>query len=259
MESKSLSTREDGLKEQTLMPIDKRYLVVLNIKSFYDSKASRYLDPLWAKDLIEHFKYLKNFTLASPRALETPPKNTIQVDSETSFADAKFIDLPSPNTYAQAILLLPATVAQLWGAIASADIVHSAVAGWPIPMAWLVTPIVVIQRKPYLIVVESAPWRLPPGVPASIKAKILAYISETLNRWCINSADLTIFTQAEYQQSLLTKRHKESHIINASWIDEENIISEADATKIWHEKLSPSPKQLKTLLGIAPACYMGTT
>jgi len=247
MESKSLSTREDGLKEQTLMPIDKRYLLVLNIQSSCDSKGSRYLDPLWAKDLIEHFKYLKNFTLASPRALETPPKNTIQVDSETSFADAKFIDLPSPNTYAQAILLLPATVAQLWGAIASADIVHSAVAGWPIPMAWLVTPIVVIQRKPYLIVVESAPWRLPPGVPASIKAKILAYISETLNRWCINSADLTIFTQAEYQQSLLTKRHKESHIINASWIDEENIISEADATKIWHEKLSPSPKQLKII------------
>ncbi|MEG5063476.1 glycosyltransferase [Microcoleus sp. B3-A4] len=247
MESNSLKIKEDGAQEPALMPLDKRYLLVLNIKSFCDSKGSRYLDPLWEKDLIEHFKYLKNFTLASPRALETPPQNARQVDSETSFADAKFIDLPSPNTYAQAILLLPATVAQLWGAIASADIVHSAVAGWPIPMAWLVTPIVLIQRKPYLILVESAPWRLPPGIPASIKAKILAYISETLNRWCINSADLTIFTQAEYQQSLLTKRHKESHIINASWIDEANIISEADATKIWHEKLSPSPKQLKII------------
>jgi glycosyltransferase involved in cell wall biosynthesis len=114
-------------------------------------------------------------------------------------------------------------------------------------MGWLVTPIVLIQRKPYLLVVESAPWRLQPGTPASIKAKIQAYVYETLNRWCINSADLTIFTQAEYQQSLLTKRHKRSHIIHASWIDEENIISEADARKIWHEKLSASPKQLKIL------------
>lgn len=172
------------------------------------------------------------------------------MDSETSFADGKFIDLPSTNSLAKAILLLPATVAQLWGAIASSDIVHSAVAGWPIPMAWLVTPIVLIQRKPYLLLVESAPWRLPPGTPASIKAKIQAYIYETLNRWCINSADLTIFTQAEYQQSLLTKRHKQSHIIHASWIDEENIISEADATKIWHEKLSASPKQLKILFEV---------
>jgi glycosyltransferase involved in cell wall biosynthesis len=114
-------------------------------------------------------------------------------------------------------------------------------------MAWLVTPIVLIQRKPYLLLVESLPWRLLPGTPASIKAKIKAYIYETLNRWCINSTDLTIFTQAEYQQSLSTKRHKQSHIIHASWIDEENIISEAYATKIWYEKLSASPKKLKIL------------
>jgi glycosyltransferase involved in cell wall biosynthesis len=247
MKSNSLNIREDGTKARTLMPIDKRYLLVLNIKSFCDSKGRRCLDLMWAKDLTQHFKYLKNFTLASPRVRETPPENTIEVDSETSFADAKFIDLPSPNSFAKAILLLPATVAQLWGAIASSDIVHSAVAGWPIPMGWLVTPIVLIQRKPYVIVVESAPWRLLPGAPASIKAKIQAYIYETLNRWCINSADLIIFTQAEYQQSLLTKRHKQSQIIHASWIDEENIISEAEATKIWHEKLSASPKQLKIL------------
>lgn len=247
MKSKSLNTRGDGVKELPLTPIDQRYLLVINIQSSCDSQGSRYLDPMWEKDLIEHFKYLKNFTLAAPQALEIPPENTIKVGSETSFADAKFIDLPSPNSYAQAILMLPATVAQLWGAIASTDIVHSAVAGWPIPMAWLVTPIVLIQRKPYLIVVESAPWRLPPGTTASIKAKILAYISERLNRWCINSADLTIFTQAEYQQSLLTKWDKPSHIINASWIDEENIISEADATQIWQEKISNSPKQLKII------------
>ncbi len=157
------------------------------------------------------------------------------------------LTFPPQIAKAKAILLLPATVAQLWGAIASSDIVQSGVASWPIPMAWLVMPIVLIQRKPYLVLVESAPWRLLPGTPASIKAKIKAYIYETLNRWSINSADLTIFSQAEYQQSLLTKRHKQSHIIHASWIDEENIISEADATKIWHEKLSASPKQLKIL------------
>jgi hypothetical protein len=116
-------------------------------------------------------------------------------------------------------------------------------------MVWLVTPIVLIQRKPYLLLVESVPWRLLPGTPASIKAKIKAYIYETLNRWCINSTDLTIFTEAEYQQSLSTKLHKQSHIIHASWIDEENIISEADATKIWYEKLSASPKKLKILCG----------
>jgi len=74
MESNSLNIKEDATKKPTLMPIDKRYLLVLNIKSFYDSKGSRYLDLMWAKDLSQHFKYLKNFTLASPGVRETPPR-----------------------------------------------------------------------------------------------------------------------------------------------------------------------------------------
>ena len=58
---------------------------------------------------------------------------------------------------------------------------------------------------------------------------------------------MTIFTQSEYQQSLLTKRQERGHIIHASWIDEENIISEADAAQIWYRKISPSTKKLKLL------------
>jgi hypothetical protein len=47
--------------------------------------------------------------------------------------------LTFPRQIPTSILLLLATVAQLWGAIARTDIIHSGVAGWPIPMAWLVT------------------------------------------------------------------------------------------------------------------------
>jgi glycosyltransferase involved in cell wall biosynthesis len=230
-----------------LEPITRRYLMVINVSSTRDEKGDRYLDPLWAKDLTEHFRYLKNFTLASPCQQEAPPENASDVEKEPSFSNVEFIDLPSPNTYKDAILTLPATVAQLWGAIAQADIVHSCVTGWPIPMGWLVTPIVLIQRKPYLLIVESAPWRLQPGMTANIKVKIMAYVSEKLARWCVNNADMAIFTQSEYQQSLLTKRKERGHVIHASWIDQENIISEADATEIWHKKVSSSTKELKIL------------
>ncbi|MEG3908228.1 hypothetical protein Q5691_03740 [Microcoleus sp. w1-18aA5] len=44
MNSNSLNITEDGDKEPTLMPIDKRYLLVLNIPLFCDFKGSRYLD-----------------------------------------------------------------------------------------------------------------------------------------------------------------------------------------------------------------------
>jgi len=225
-----------------LEPISKRYLMVMNIRSTCDEKGDRYLDPMWAKDLTEHFKYLKDFTLASPCQQEKSPENQIAVNREPSFSNVEFIDLPCPNSYKDAILTLPATVAKLWSAIGKADIVHSCVAGWPIPLGWLVTPIALIQRKFYVLVVESAPWRMEPGKTIKIKDKIIAYVSEIVNRWCVNNANLTIFTQSEYQQSLLTKRQERGHIIHASWIDEENIISESDSAQIWHSKISPSTK-----------------
>ena len=230
-----------------LEPITKRYLMVINVSSTCDEKGDRYLDPLWAKDLTEHLRYLKNFTLASPCQQETSPGNAIVVTREPSFSNVEFIDLPSPKSYPEAILTLPATVAKLWGAIGKADIVHSCVAGWPIPMGWLVTPIALIQGKFYVLVVESAPWRREPGTTRKITDRIIAYVSEIVNRWCVNNANLTIFTQSEYQQSLLTKRQERGHVIHASWIDEENIISEADAEEIWHKKLSPSTQKLKLL------------
>ena len=231
----------------SLPPITKPYLLVTNIKCYRDEKGVRYLDPLWHKDLLEHFHYLKNFTLAAPCEQIDPPKGAIALDSDPSFSNIQFVDLPSPNSFAEAILLLPATVVKLWQAIGKADIVHTGVAGWPIPMGWLATPIVQLRRKFYIIIVESAPWRLQPGLPVKIKARITAPICERLNRWCVNNTDLAIFTQKEYLKSLLTKRQERGYVIHASWIDEENIISEVEATEIWHKKVSSSTKELKVL------------
>lgn len=234
-------------EEQTLPPITKRYLLVIGIECYCDEKGSRYLDHLWYKDLIEHFRYLKQFTLASPFAKQEPPKNAIAVDNDPLFSEVQFIDLPSPNSFARGIMSLSTTVFLLWKAIGKADIVHSTVVGWPIPLGWLVTPIVKLRNKFYVLVVESAFWRLPPSIPASIPARIRAHIYEALNRCCVNNADLAVFTQEEYQKSLLTTGKERGHVINASWIDKENIISQADASKIWNKKLSPSTQELKIL------------
>lgn len=229
-----------------LTPITQRYLLCTNIECYRDEKGCRYLDHLWYKDLLEHFRYLKDFTLASPCKHEEPLRGTIALDSNPCFSDIQFLDLPSPNSFAKAIILLPVTVVRLWRAIGQTDIVHTGVAGWPIPLGWLVTPIVRLRGKSYVIIVESAFWRLQPGMPVTIKFRIRSYISERLNRWCVNNADLAIFTQEEYRKSLLTRQER-GHVIHASWIDEENIISEAEATKIWHEKVSSSTKELKVL------------
>ena len=235
-------------EKQSLPPITKRYLLVIGLECYCDEKGSRYLEALWYKDLIEHFQYLKNFTLASPCVKQKPPENAILLDNDPSFSGVQFIDLPSPNnSFVQEIMSVPTTALLLWKAIGQADIVHSTVAGWPIPLGWLVTPMVKLRKKLYVLIVESAFWRLQPGIPATIQARIRAYISEVLNRWCVNEADLSLFTQEEYRKSLLTKGEERGHVINASWIDEENIITHADATEIWHKKFSPSTQELKIL------------
>lgn len=234
-------------EEQSLPPITKRYLLVIGIECYCDEKGSRYVERLWHKDLIEHFRYLKNFTLASPCVKQEPPEDAILLDNDPAFSGVQFIDLPSPKSFARGVMSLPTTAILLWKAIGQADIVHSSVAGWPIPLGWVVTPIVKLRKKLYVIIVESAFWRLQPGIPATIQARIRAYISEALNRWCVNNADLSIFTQEEYQQSLLTTRKERGHVINASWINEENIIYPTEATKTWRKKLSPSTQELKIL------------
>ncbi len=109
-------------------------------------------------------------------------------------------------------------------------------------------PIILLRKKLYVIVVESATWRLQPGTNHKIPAKIRAYLSEKLNRWCVNNTDLVIFTQEEYKQSLLTKQQNQGHIIHASWIDEENVISEAHAKAIWQKKNSIPTQELNILL-----------
>lgn len=230
-----------------LTPINKRYLLVTNIQIYCDDQGRMYLGELWYKDLIEHLRYLKEFTLACPCKHGQLPESLVPLDSEPSFSDIRIIGLPSVKSFAEAIILLPVTVTRLWHAIGESDIVHTGIAGWPIPMGWLITPLLQIRRKFYIIIVESAPWRLKIGIPYTITSQIKAYIYEKLAAWCVNNTDLAIFTQAEYKESFLTKSDKQGYIINASWINEADIISEADAISLWQEKVLPPNKNLKVL------------
>jgi glycosyltransferase involved in cell wall biosynthesis len=233
---------------EQLSPITQSYLLVIGIECYRDQKGFTYVDQLWYKDILQHIAYLKNFTIACPCKYQEPPKNAVALDHDPLLSKVQFIELPASKNFIQAIKLLPSTIFKLWQAVGSAKIVHTEVAGWPIPLGWLVTPIVLLHKKLYVIVVESAPWRLQPGTSNKIPAKIRAYISEKLNRWCVNNTDLAIFTQEEYKQSLLTKQQNQGHIIHASWIDEENVISEADAKAIWQKKNSVSTQELNILL-----------
>jgi glycosyltransferase involved in cell wall biosynthesis len=217
--------------------IRSRYLLVIGIGCFVDQFEKRYVDELWYKDLAEHLRYIERLTLAAPRVDRDPPLGVLEIENNPLFRRLHFVDLPQTTSFRQAIIQLPHSLRLLWITIGDAEIVHTGVGGWPIPLGWLAVPIALVRKKKIVIIVESAFWRVRGnGENVSVRAKVRSYVSELISRWCVNRADLSIFTQAEYRRSLLTRGLNRGHVINASWIDNEKVLSDADATEVWKGK-----------------------
>jgi glycosyltransferase involved in cell wall biosynthesis len=226
-------------------PIERPYLICLNVPSYRDSGGDRYLDPLWHRDVLQHAAYLKNLTIAGPCRLGPPPIGAVRWPSLA--APVRFIDLPDSRSVLAAILPLPLTAARLWKAIGRAEIVHTGIAGWPIPLGWLAAPMSRLRGRASLIIVESAPWRLAPGLPVTRKKRLKAALYETLGGWCVRHASLVIVTQAEYGRSLLRGDSNRAHVIPASWIDAGDVLSSAEAAELWRTKRPGTHGPLKLL------------
>ncbi len=228
-----------------LPPITRPYLVCLNVPCYRDEHGVHYVDALWHKDLIQHVRYLKRLTLASPCRVGEPPPDTLAW--RPPLPEIEFLDLPASESVMEAIFHLPGIAWRLWTAIGKTEIVHLGVAGWPIPFGWLASPLAVLRSKFSIIVVESAPWRLRPGLPVTLKAKLKASLYEVLGRWCVNHCSLVIATQEEYRRTLLTASPSRGHVIHASWLDAEVIISPAEALEAWRAKRITARAPLKLL------------
>ena len=228
-----------------LPPITRSYLICLNIPSYRDTQGVHYLDPLWHKDLIQHVRYLKNLTLALPCRVGELPQDALAWGPP--LPEIRFVDLPSSDGVLAAIFHLPSIALRLWTLIGQAEVVHFGVAGWPIPLGWLASPLAALRNKASVVVVESAPWRLRPGMPDTLTKRLKASLYETLGRWCVNHSSIVIVTQEEYGRTLLTDCTKESHVIHASWLDAKTVISQAKASESWRSKRFSSKAPLKLL------------
>ena len=233
----------DGASLPTLSP---SYLLVINIP-LYRRGSDLLAGHLWFKDLARHVAYIEKLTMACPILDASPSEAAHPMSSDKRLATIQVVALPAAESSLRAILALPWTLVRLWRAVRNADIVHAGVAGWPIPYGWLVTPIAKMLGKKLVIIVESAPWRLNTGRPRTVKAVVSALLFEALARWCVGRADLAIFTQENYRDSLLGRHRSRGHVIHASWIDEGTIISDEEARDVWRRKRSMSSPNLSIL------------
>jgi glycosyltransferase involved in cell wall biosynthesis len=246
MSTQSNSRISASTETSRLPPVTCRYLLVINVPLYRNGQGVLCADQLWFKDLVEHVAYLERFSIACPLVDGSPAEAAVPLKSDSRFAQVTIVALSSPTSLIGAIFGLPVTATRLWRAIRKADLVHTGIAGWPIPYGWIVTPLTRLLRKKLVIIVESAPWRIAPGVPSGLKSRLRARAYERFARWCVSRSDLAIFTQEEYRRSLLRKPET-GHVIHASWIDENVIVSDADASAMWREKLNMGPPELAIL------------
>lgn len=223
------------------------YLLIANTCPHYvTGDARRHLSALWAKDLALHLAYLPMFTVCAPTDGGDLPADAIDVADWPELAFASFIDLPEQSRSVwRTLCRLPAGLTRLWRAIRAASIVHVGVVGWPIPLGSLALLMAKLQGKFVVVIIESAPWRIPRSAKSSWVKRLRANFWEAANRNLVSLADLSIFTQEEYRDSLLTRRRERGHVIHASWINEADILSEESARGDWEHKLLPDePTQL---------------
>ena len=234
-----------GTSPALLSPITEPYLLCLNVKCYRDPDGRHYFDLLWQRDLTEHVRYLRDLTLASPCQVGVPPPDAMACDSPLQ--GIRFVDLPAPDTLLQSVFHLPSIVTKLWREIGRSGMVHLGIAGWPIPLGWVAGPIALLRRKPFLVIVESAPWRLHPAARVGLSERLRAWFFECCGRWCVNHASLVIVTHDEYRRSLLTRNPVEGHVISACWLNDTDLMSDAGATQAWRDKQLLGGQKLRVL------------
>lgn len=235
------------------MTLDQPYLLVLfSVPFFAGADGRRYLDAMWAKDLVEHTRYLPNLTVASPLSTLPPPESAVCIDEVPELRTVGRVELSQPrNTFS--LGAHASTAWRLWCALDKAAIVHTSVAGWPIPEAWFLVPLLRIRRRFLIVIVESAFWRLVPGEPSDFKRRLRAAVSEWLNRLCVERANLSFFTHQDYLRTLLRKDRSRGFLNEATWIDDEQVLSSERLESVLQERRTRKSLSLVFASRLTPA------
>lgn len=218
------------------MRLTQRYLLAVPIPFARDADGRIWLDKLWWHDLRVHLDYIQHIVVLAPFLdIEKPEPEMIEaVPPEGSRLE--FVGLFPQAGLKEMLLDLPRSIRTTWGTIGQCDLVHSGVAGWPVPIGVIVNPIAVWRKKPLILVVESAFWRLQKGYPSNWKMRLRAWLNEHFAKWSLRHADLAIYTHDGYRTSLPIGPKGTATVLPASWISEGDIISREEAMASWETK-----------------------
>jgi glycosyltransferase involved in cell wall biosynthesis len=217
----------------TFTTLDRPYLLVTHIPYHEDERGDVWLDRLWHRDLVQHLSYLTDLTLCAPRL----PRRAEADLARLEIPDGVRLRL-APLPPAATRLRDPATVARtipvVWRAAGGAEIVHSGVAT---PLLWLANVVARLRGRRLVVVVES-PWRR--GLDGTRSWRTLAFdaVADAVARWSCRRADVALFTQDAYRETLHRRGRGVAYVTPAVWVNDGDVLGAEAAATTWARKSS---------------------
>ena len=227
-----VSSSPERVSHQPAAPIAVPYLLISHIPCFKHD-GQHVVERLWAKDLEEHLQYLSDLTLAAPLKAGEPPPDVLPIDVPGAAYRCQHVDLSYAHSVVRHLFRLPGDLVQLWKAIGRSEIVHIGVLGWPIPMGWFAGPMAKIRGKFLVVIIESGDWTLP---SARWRRRLFNAVIGWMAPKLARAADLAVYTQEQYRRDYPPRDPARGHVIPASWIDSDNVLSDQEAAAAWDTK-----------------------
>ncbi|MDB6178892.1 glycosyltransferase [Paracoccus sp. Z330] len=226
------------------MLANRRY-ILSSLVPFHRDPAGRVLvGDLWHRDLMMHLEYIPDLTILAAET-SAPPEGDLMPVEPNPGQKLRFVATgPVLTGRRQLPAALPHMRRIMQQELRDADVVHSGVAGWPIPPGVLLNPMTIRRGLPLIIAIESAFWRIPKGTRAGTRWRVEAAATERFARWSAARATLGIYTHKSYATSLPVGKGAMSAVTPASWIRQEDVISADQLASLWHDK----PTDLRILL-----------
>ena len=225
--------------------LDRPYLLIVPLPIYLDSSGQQWIDRLWLRDLARHVHYLPRLTLASPAEDKQPDSPDLVPFRLCEESSLRWVCLPYGRSWRRCLPALPRLVKTLWRAVGDVDIVHSGVAGWPIPLGWIANPIALLRRRRLVLVVESSFWRVTPGLRATWRGRLRSGFSEAVARAFVRRASLSLFTHRGYAEQLAVGARGAVHVEPAVWVDPNDIVDDKQAeSDSRHKSEAPRAKFL---------------
>lgn len=215
--------------------VDAPYLLALNV-TIRQFDGAYWADASWAKDLDKHRAYLPQLTLFCPVRWRPPDRGWRRIDGP----GLRIVGFADPISLFSLLPRLPWVLLRLWREVGRAEIVHSGVAGWPLPLGWFAAPFAKMRGKKLVLIVESAFWRLTAQQHAGLIRRLRANFWEKAARDCMRLADYAAYTQPDYRRTLPAPRAEGGKLVQASWIDAGDCLAQASADADWVAK-RPTP------------------